>query len=352
MPSTSKRVSFFIVYLAVTAVSLLALTEISVRAFKLAPPATNRYGNMIPDPYLPFIPRPNSILSGRSRFDEFDYHIEINSVGLRDFERPYDKPEGVYRILSLGDSTTYGGAALFEESYLRHVERKLNQRPGDHPTIEVIKAGIPRYYPEPERMMLEHYGVRYEPDLITVGFGSSDVIDTLQGLSAITIHEPGNPKSREAGEIGNFGMLMYKHSHLARILLARYMKHKVARPADWDEIYRPNGLYEEQWQEIEAEFLKIAEIAQTIGARLVILYIPDFTLFSRGVERHYPPQRLRSWAERNSVSFADATQALIAANETTTAPLYYARDRHPTPAGYKIIADTLYKTLTENGLVP
>jgi lysophospholipase L1-like esterase len=352
MGRTFKQPLFFIIYLAVVGVILLVLSEASVRIMKLAPPLTNRYGHMVPDPYLPFMPRPNSVISGRSRYDEFDYHVEINSVGLRDFERPYKKPEGIYRILGLGDSTTYGGAASLEDSYLRRVERMLNERAGDHPGIEVIKAGIPRYYPEPERMLLEHYGIRYEPDVITVGFGSSDVVDTLQGLSAITIQETENSESGEVPEIGRVGLLLYRHSQLARFVLDRYIKYKITRPTNWDEIYKPDGMYEKQWQEIEAEFSKISEIANTIGARLVILYIPDFTLFERGEERHYPAQRLRAWTARNDVIFADVTPALLTANETTTSPLYWARDRHHTPAGYKVIADTLYKALIANDLVP
>ena len=334
------------------AVALLAMTEVSVRAFKLAPPQTNIHGNMVPDPYLPFKPRPSSIISGRSKFDEFDYHVEINSVGLRDFERPYKKPEGVFRILGLGDSVAYGGAALFEDTYLRRVERMLNERTGKHPAIEIIKAGVPRYYPEPERMMLEHYGVRYEPDLITISFSSSDVIDTLQGLSAITIQKSENPGTRELRDTGLRDTFLYKHSHLTRLLLNRYIKSKISRPTNWDEIYKPDGMYEEQWLEVEAEFSKIAEITHSIGARLVILYIPDFTVFQRGKERHYPPQRLHAWAKNNNVIFADVTPAMLAADETMTTPLYWARDRHQTPAGYKVIADTLYKTLAENDLVP
>jgi lysophospholipase L1-like esterase len=257
----------------------------------------------------------------------------------------------VFRILGLGDSTTYGGAVSFEDSYLRRLERMLNERPGKHATIEVIKAGIPRYYPEPERMMLEHYGVRYQPDVITVGFGSSDVVDTLQGLSAISLGDPERRKSREARELGRTGATLYKHSHLARLFLDRYIKAKTDPPV-WEEIYKPGGIYEQQWLQVEAEFSRMAEIAGTIGARLVIIYIPDFTLFQRGEERHYPPQRLSAWAERNDVTFIDVTPAMLAAKETTTTPLFWPRDRHPTPAAYKVIADTLYNSLAANELVP
>jgi len=347
-----KKISYFIAYIVVVTAILLALSEASVRVFKLAPPLANRYGNMVSDPYLPFKPRPNSTISGRSRYDEFDYHVEINSAGFRDFERTYEKPEGVYRILGLGDSIAYGGAALFEDTYLRRVERMLNERPGNHPAVEIIKAGIPRYYPEPERILLEHYGIRYEPDVIVIEFGSSDVIDTLQGLDAITIHRPTGANSAGAGRTGRLGAFLYSHSHLARLILSYYRKRMNHRPANWDEIYKPDGQYEQQWEEIEAEFSKMAGIARTIGARMVILYVPDFTLFQRGEDKYYPPERLRAWARKNRVTFADVTPAMLKANVTATTPLYWPRDRHPTPAGYEVIARTLYETLIDNNLVP
>ena len=351
MTTKLKRNYSLAAYVVTVVLIFLVFSELTARALKLAPPLGNEFANMAPDTYLPFKPRPNSSISGRSKFDEFDYHIEINSVGLRDFERPYTKPKDTFRILGLGDSTTYGGAVLLEDSYLRLVEIQLNERSGDHPDIEIIKAGVPRFYTKTERMMLEHYGVRYEPDLITVGFGNSDVIDTLHGLNATIVDDSGNVKSKEFDEISPIGMFFFKHSHVARVFLNEYVKAKSPQPI-WDEIYKPNGIYEEQWQEVEREFNKMAEISRSIEATLVIIYIPDFTVFTRGEEQLYPPERLQSWANRNDVIFVDVTPAMLAAGETSNGLLFFARDRHPTPAGYKVIADTVYEVLTSKGLVP
>ena len=347
-----KNSVYFLGYLVCTCVLLMLLAEFAIRQFELAPPWPSTTGNMVADPYLPFLPRPDSTLSGRSRFDEFDYLIEINSVGFRDRDRPYSKPPGVFRILGLGDSTTYGGGALLEETYLARVERRLNERDGDHPVIDIIKAGIPRYYPEAQRMLLDQYGLRYEPDLVIVGFGSSDVIDTLIGLDAIRISADAETGSATRRKLGASGMLLYEHSHLARIFLDRMLRNASQRPVDWDELYRTGGRYEAQWQEVETEFARMAGLSKQAGANLVILYIPDYTLFDRGEERLYPPRRLRAWAEANDAYFVDPTAALLAAHEDSDEPLFWPRDKHPTPAGYAVIADVLYAGLEAHSLIP
>ena len=47
---------------------------------------------------------PNNEFIFTSRRDEFRVRVRINSNGLRDREYPYEKGEGVFRILVLGDS--------------------------------------------------------------------------------------------------------------------------------------------------------------------------------------------------------------------------------------------------------
>jgi len=73
-------------------------------------------------PTLPYLPRPLSVSSGRSSTDEYDFEYRHNSVGFRDGEHAQEKADGVFRILGLGDSFTYGVAAKLEETYLYLLE--------------------------------------------------------------------------------------------------------------------------------------------------------------------------------------------------------------------------------------
>ena len=358
MAFSPRKIAQVLLYLAVTGVVLLVLSEGAVRMLKLAPPLTEQYLLMkrrAPDPVLPYKLRPSIAFTGRSDTDEFDFRHIHNSSGFRDEEHAYRKPAGVFRILGLGDDFTYGIGARYEESYLRRVEQALNARSGVHPPIEVIKAGIPRYFTQPERMFLQVYGVRYRPDIVLVGFEANDVIDTYLGLEAVRVDESGYLKLRDAREIGPAGTFLYIHSDLARIALSRYMKRRIAEKYRIvrDEAYRPDGLYEDDWRQIEKELTTMAEISHSIGARMVLLYIAEHDIAERtAVERDYPPRRLSKWADRNGATFVDTTPAILAAMASSPTPLYYSRDTRCTPTGYAVVADVLYKALTENRLVP
>ena len=52
--------------------------------------------------------------------------VSINSEGLRDREFPLEKPPGVYRVMMLGDSTTFGWGVRQEDTAAKFLEHKLN----------------------------------------------------------------------------------------------------------------------------------------------------------------------------------------------------------------------------------
>ena len=75
----------------------------------------------VADPLLSFAHVPNSsaFLMG--------VPVSINSHGLRDREYSEQKPQGVYRILMLGDSTTFGWGVSEEHTVAKILERQLGQ---------------------------------------------------------------------------------------------------------------------------------------------------------------------------------------------------------------------------------
>src|SRR5690606_24088509 len=149
--------------------------EGATRALGLAPGLTTQHADNVADPQLPYRKRPGSLLVGRSLSGEFDYEYRHNAEGFRDLDRPAAKPPGTFRIVALGDSFTYGEGAAFEETWPSVLERRLRERPQAAARAEVIRLGLPRYFPAAERLVLEHYGLRYEPDLVLVAVLPNDV---------------------------------------------------------------------------------------------------------------------------------------------------------------------------------
>jgi lysophospholipase L1-like esterase len=338
---------------AVTAtVVACAAVELGVRAFALAPPLPPRYTDYVPDDVLPFRLAPNTVRRNRPwpSGDEFEFEFRTNSQGSRDVEHAFEKPPGVFRILGLGDSYTAGAGAPFEASYLHLLEEKLRTR---HP-VEIIKAGQPRYWTEPERLLLETIGVRYHPDLVIVAVTPNDVTDTYLGVGAVKVRD-GYLVSREAWELGRAGVWLYVHSQAARMVLRAWLDRtppsmgrgtlQSMRPRS---VYEPDGYHEPDWRAVEGELDRILAIVHHVDARLVVVHIPTQDFRQPGVE--YVARRLAEWGRRNDVPVIDTLPALRAASEHEA--VYWTRDIHCTPAGYRVIAETLFAELTQRGLVP
>lgn len=340
-----------IILLVVIALAVAAGVEVMVRLLGIAPPLHRQYPRMVPDPHLPFRPPSNASYQMRANSGEFEHEVRTNSAGFRDVEHLIPKPPGVFRILGLGDSFTFGVGASFEDTYLFRAERMLNARPGRHPKVEIVKAGVPRFYPETERRLLEHYGLAYEPDLVVVGLTPNDVSDTVFGVDAVTTDASGFLKTQEAKALGPLGHWLFLNSHAARIALGDYIRHKSAarHPVRWEEIFRDDGFHEPEWQRIEAELTKMTSLAAQAGASgFVVLCIPQRGPWPESSD--YPARRLRRWAARNEAVVVDALPLFRAADGQQR--LFWEGDPHCTPAGYRLVAEALVDGLDSASLVP
>jgi hypothetical protein len=106
-------------------------------------------------------------------------YVVINSAGFRDVEHTLEKPPGTYRILLLGDSFTEARQVVFEDTFGRRLESKLDTCARlQSQDIEVINFGVPGYGNAEELMALRARGWDYSPDLVVLMFYSgNDVID-------------------------------------------------------------------------------------------------------------------------------------------------------------------------------
>jgi hypothetical protein len=89
------------------------------------------------------------------------YKIEyrINSKGLRDDEASYAKPEGVFRLVLVGDSRTFGFGVPIEKHFSTLLE-------GYFKDLEVINMGVGGFGVDQELLYLRSQGFRYDPDLV------------------------------------------------------------------------------------------------------------------------------------------------------------------------------------------
>jgi lysophospholipase L1-like esterase len=90
------------------------------------------------------------------------------------------KAPGHFRIVCLGDSTTYGLRCSWEEAWPHRLETLINQDADwtkQHGTTEVINLGVPAYGPDQSLLVLKNYGLSYAPDVVIFHLCSNDFAD-------------------------------------------------------------------------------------------------------------------------------------------------------------------------------
>jgi GDSL-like Lipase/Acylhydrolase family len=99
-----------------------------------------------------------------------------DDFGLRN-DHPAAKPAGVYRILMLGDSVTFGFGVDQKQSFPAVLEELLNKNEGAR--YQVINAGVPGFNIADEGALLPTLLTRYKPDLVLWTIVSNDYDDSL-----------------------------------------------------------------------------------------------------------------------------------------------------------------------------
>jgi len=117
-----------------------------------------------PDPLLFWRLRPN-----QDAFTKIDHKpVHVNAHGTRGPEFADAKPAGTTRILSLGDSRTFGWGASEAEAYSGRLEALLREQAGAG-RVEVINAGVNAWSFPQLLVFYREIGSAWRPDFVVVG---------------------------------------------------------------------------------------------------------------------------------------------------------------------------------------
>jgi hypothetical protein len=105
---------------------------------------------------------------------------DIGQHGWRSPFYPREKSPGRYRIVCIGDSTTYGVGCSWREAWPKQLEDLLNQDAGWrrlHGITEVLNLGVLMYGPDQSLLVLKNHGLAYSPDLVIFQLCVDDFVD-------------------------------------------------------------------------------------------------------------------------------------------------------------------------------
>jgi lysophospholipase L1-like esterase len=100
----------------------------------------------------------------------------INRLGLRGPAMKRQKPAGVFRILCLGGSTTYGSNVVADRSYPAVLQQLLEGAEHDTPPLryEVLNCGVPGYTTAESLVNLALRLVEYDADALVIYHAIND----------------------------------------------------------------------------------------------------------------------------------------------------------------------------------
>jgi len=319
------------------------------------------------DPILYFKINPKLVVHG----------TPLNRAGFRSREFT-PKPPGVFRILALGDSCTFGITALdqgfyLKEPYPQRLERLANEHrePGK---LEVMNAGVPGYTSFHGVMLLRTRLRTLAPDLVTVRFGWNDHL-TPQAAMANAFREPQTAFARRLEDVA-LRTELYPFSKRLGMELREWL--------DGPHASAPPKL-PTQWtptvplDEYKHNLRRIVEIAHGRGANVWLLTSPDALLTPADLARYEAlpaDANARTMLNLNAIpSFARLSEVhqtynaatrevgaelsvrvvdMDALYRTHAAPeLFSIMDPlHPTQQGNDLEAQALYDELRNQGIVP
>jgi lysophospholipase L1-like esterase len=366
MPALRKVAARLLLLALSIGVSLLA-AEIAVRIARPQPVMLVSQGLYEPDPPLRYRLKPGFRGTITNRI-EFDHPVAINGQGLRGPE-VVPKPEGMFRVLALGDSFTFGVGAEEDQTYPALLEEILARagRPS-----HVLNGGAPGYGVPDAVAWYERHGKAFDADVVLLGvFVGNDLQDAAP--SAPRVAAVDGYLVQEGEKARGLARWLYYNSHLYVLLKTSPLGDRLraltgrGEPRDEREIRTELALYGRELPDLaregaEATERAVAKLAEGAGDKKILaLLIPsllqvDPARWKAALDRlhldpaSYDPNRpnvvFQEIFGRHGIPVLDLTEPFAKAIAQGKR-IYYPIDQHLMPEGYLLVAEEAAVFVTE-----
>lgn len=295
-----------------------------------------------------------------------------NALGFRDVDRAPEKPDGVIRVLLLGDSFVEGAGEKREDTIPVQLERRLTASLGR--TVEVWNCGVPGASPAVYRWWAPMLAA-YSPDAVVIALSDSDLDDDARAVFTREQYQARlwhalPPLLRKSGLVAHAtGALASLRAAAVRLRLRKEI------PAgNNDDDVSPHGLDQVSdpdratldWERSRHFLNQTVEALNEIGIPLLVVHLPSPHTVPAALGDSAEPDAvpdtpafrhdlyadwLRGWAGVAGTNFADlGPQVTEWYRSARNPPLYQAGQRHFNPAGLDKAAEWIEPEL-ENALI-
>ncbi len=259
--------------------------------------------------------------SGRS------FKVTTNEDGLRVPLHGREKPDGAFRVMTLGCSTTYGWGVDDAESYPAQLQQLIREQGHSH--VEVINGGQPGYTSFQGRWLWDEALRHYEPDVVLIGY-------VVQDARKAAYTDKSQAVLQQDHRFMKDHVLYKSRLYLGlRDLLGSVQVRAKERPEGGE-----GGVYRVPPSDFADNLRYLVGAVQDLGAKAVLFGFP--------LEREgYTTQHrriLQAAATELHISHLDLQDRMDTASRQER--LYFERDRgHPNRAGNERIATWVHSFL-------
>lgn len=359
--------------LALSAVSMAIMLVVGEVAVRLAN-IPDRLLEKLPaaEPTLPWIQYHDTVgwvnkpgVCRHTRKGEFDVGVEVNSYGFRGPECAVEKKPGVFRVLIVGDSFTFGHGAEGNDVYAAQLQELA-------PDVEVLNAGIVGTGHDQQLVWLQKEGLKFKPDLLVWGFSSADiprnvvyfrrVADLHTGLNfgkPRYVLESGklslkNVPTPAPGDVDGAIEKYLNEERAKRGPVQMFLRHSRLFAATVDAIAELRGRKEQLdlAAEIAHEFVRTAREA---GTEMVVVHLPvEKWLLSKGpmnaAKKRATESLLAQLVKDTGVPLVDLWPVFQASKPDDIKKLFI-KDGHYSREGHKLVADGILDYLRQKSFV-
>jgi lysophospholipase L1-like esterase len=260
-----------------------------------------------------------------------------NSRGYRDRERSLQKPEGVRRVLALGDSFTWGAGIEYDDAWPQRLERHLPPR--RHEAWEVVNLALSGMNTVDEASQLVLEGFAYSPDVVVLGFVLNDSEDSEAA------------EARRAREWAEEKQEKHERRNLDRSALYRFVSTRL-----WATIENRRRIagYRSMYKDDAPGWVAARKALRLMGSacreRGIPLMVVIFPLFGQPLDDSYPFLELHRKAGEAASAAGARVVDLFAFYKGVRFDLLAvegAADEHPNEIAHRIAADAILKALDD-----
>lgn len=251
-------------------------------------------------------------------------------------EQVAESPRTGLRIVTLGDSNTYGLFVEREQAYPQRLEARWNEaatQTGTQPRIEVVNLGYPGMNSSVLRNRFLDLLRIHRPAVVTIMVGVNDMWTVAEPAGLDAAEGLWDPAKRASRVYQLFFLLRYGRGYVPGLEMQGRWAPATRPPTDWEPQLRQN-------------LRLVVQQAQAAGVQVILLTYPASSMLYEAANRI-----LREMASTLRVPLIDLTRSFGTGCAGGQPCALLFADEHPTVQGHELAASRIEQALRQDGLL-